>query len=174
MSLPVTIQKERSQECSLESDLHYHEGVSEENNFLNNGDDRHIDGLLSSRGSITGGDKRRSLEENPHYTRRISSPKYILSSNGSSSLNSLKSPDISTSLRIPLKNKDIVAQNLESTTEGLFITTQQHSSQIHRLIAGLEFLESQVIRQDQTLGKLQKQVAVRRWHFASRDILYVS
>ncbi len=37
-------------------------------------------------------------------------------------------------------------------------TVQQHAAQIHKLIAGLDFLEAHIIRQDQVVEGLQKQL----------------
>lgn len=39
-------------------------------------------------------------------------------------------------------------------------TIQQHASQIHKLIAGLDFLEQHIIRQDQVIEGVQKQLVV--------------
>lgn len=40
------------------------------------------------------------------------------------------------------------------------ITLQQHSSQIHKLVAGLDFLEQHIIRQDQVIEGVQKQLVM--------------
>lgn len=37
-------------------------------------------------------------------------------------------------------------------------TVQQHAAQIHKLIAGLDFLEQHIIRQDQVIESVQKQL----------------
>eukprot|EP00798_Chlamydomonas_sp_ICE-L_P016071 gene16071-22208_t len=39
-------------------------------------------------------------------------------------------------------------------------TVQQHASHIHKLIAGLDFLEQHIVRQDQVIDNVQKQVLV--------------
>lgn len=55
--------------------------------------------------------------------------------------------------RSPLPALDYVPGHLSGTI-------QQHASQIHKLIAGLDFLESHIIRHDQAIEAVQKQVLV--------------
>ena len=45
-----------------------------------------------------------------------------------------------------------------STQAATSSTLQQHASQIHKLIAGLDFLEQHIIRQDQVIDGVQKQL----------------
>ncbi|GFR44696.1 hypothetical protein Agub_g5693 [Astrephomene gubernaculifera] len=57
----------------------------------------------------------------------------------------------SSSARSPLPALEYVPGHLSGTL-------QQHAAQIHKLIAGLDFLEAHIIRQDQAVEGLQKQL----------------
>ena len=52
---------------------------------------------------------------------------------------------------------------LEYVPGQLTATVQQHASQIHKLIAGLDFLEGHIIRHDQAIEVAQKQMLVGGW-----------
>lgn len=56
--------------------------------------------------------------------------------------------------QIPQSPLEYVAGNVQ-----VGATIQQHASQIHKLIAGLDFLEAHIIRQDQVIEGMQAAVA---------------
>ena len=67
-------------------------------------------------------------------------------------------PGVSSVQRVPRTLDYTSATAAGSSAAVVQVQIQQHASQIHKLIAGLDFLEQHIIRQDQVIDAMQKHV----------------